>query len=244
MLKDRKDFTYETLKSYSVILQNTTEKTVVAYALRWEYPAPKGQIGIWNQSFGQSSRLLDGSKRKTNPSEDKRGLTIDPGEWKLVTPKSYIGSDSSVTSEAMAADQGYRTYLQSVVSRLGQGDLTVTLDGAFFEDGTFVGPDRSGYCDIFKAEVSAKHDLMARVVTASKTGQGLAQVAAEIESSLPASPQDYLRSGATPSDLYEYYKSRYAQEFLNVRKKLGDEAALGLAYHHSFEHPPAIVKKD
>ncbi len=243
VLNGRHDFTYESLKPYSVILQNNSHKAVVAYSVRWEYPAPKGQIGIWDQSFGQGSRLLDGGKRKTNPSDDKRGLTIDPGEWKLITPKSYIGSESKVTSEALAADQGYRTYLESVANRMGSSDLTVTLDGAFFEDGTFVGPDRVGYFDIFKADVTARHDLMARVVAAGKTGQGLAQVASEIDSSLPASRKNELHPGATPSDYYEYYKSVYATEFLGVRNKLGDQGALGIAYFHSFEHPP-VFKKD
>jgi hypothetical protein len=244
VLKDRKDFTYETLKSYSIILQNMTRKTVVAYSIRWEYPAPNGRIGTWDQSFGQSSGLLDGHKRKTNPSDDKEGLTIAPGEWKLITPKSYIGSESRVTSEKLAAHQGYRSYLQSVASQLGQGDLTVALDGAFFNDGTFVGPDRTGYFDIFKAEVTAKHDLMAQVVTASKTGQGLGQVASEIESSLPASRQNDSHPGTTPAEYYQYYRSRYAQEFLGIRNKLGDQSALGYAYFHSFEHPPVLVKKD
>ena len=215
----------------------------MAYSLRWEYPAPKGQIGTWDQSIGQGSRLLDGGKRKTNPSDDKRGPTIDPGEWKLITPKSYIGNDTSVEPSALAADQGYRTYLQSIVTRLGGGHLTVTLDGAFFEDGTFVGPDRIGYFDIFKAQVTARHDLMARVVAANKAGQGLAQVASEIETSLPASRNE-LRAGATPADHYEHYKNLYATEFLNVRKKLGDQGALGLAHFYSFEHPPVLVKKD
>jgi hypothetical protein len=244
MLKDRKDFTYETLKPYSVILENTTRKTVVAYALRWEYPAPKGQVGTWDRCFGQPSGLLDGTKRKTDPSDDKRGLSIAPGEWKLITPESYIGRESRVTSERLAADQGYRTSLQSVASQLGQGDLTVTLDGAFFNDGTFVGPDRTGYFEIFKAEVTAKHDLLIRVVAASKTGQGLAQVASEIESSLPASRQNDPLPGTTPAEYYQYYKNFYAREFLDVRNKLGDEGALGLAYYHSFEHPPVLVKKD
>jgi hypothetical protein len=242
VLNGRKDFTFETLKPYSVILQNTSQKTVVAYSLRWEYPAPKGQIGIWDRSFGQGSRLLDGGKRKTNGADDKRGPTIGPGEWKLITPKSYIGTESRVTSDAQAADQGYRTYLKSVADRLGGGELTVTLDGAFFEDGTFVGPDRAGYFDIFKADVTARHDLMTRVVAAGKTGQGLAQVASEIESALPAQKTP-LRPGATPADYYEYYKYQYATEFLNVRKQRGDQDALGIAYFHSFEHPP-VFKKD
>jgi hypothetical protein len=241
-LNGRKDFNFETLKPYSVILHNTSQKTVVAYSLRWEYPAPKGQIGIWDQSFGQGSRLLDGGKRKTNALDDKRGPTIDPGEWKLVTPKSYIGAESRVTSDAQAADQGYRTYLESVANRLGSGGLSVTLDGAFFEDGTFVGPDRAGYFDIFKADVTARHDLMARVTAAGKTGQGLAQVASEIESALPAQ-KPRLRSGASPGDYYEYYKNLYATEFLDVRKKLGDQGALGIAHFHSFEHPP-VFRKD
>jgi hypothetical protein len=244
VLKGRNDFTYESLKPYSVALQNKTHRTVVAYSIRWEYPAPNGKTGIWDQSFGQPSGLLDGTKRKTDPSVDKGGLTIAPGEWKLITPKSYIGSESRVTSEAEVANQGYRAYLQSVASQLSHGELTVTLDGAFFNDGTFVGPDRTGYFEIFKAEVTAKHDLLIRVVNASKAGQGLAQVASEIESSLPASRQDDPRPGTTPAEHYQYYKNFYAREFLGVRNKLGDQAALGLAYYHSFEHPPVLVKKD
>lgn len=240
-LNGRKDFTYETLKPYSVILQNRSQKTVVAYSIRWEYPAPKGQIGIWDQSFGEGSRLLDGGRRKTNPSEDKKGLTIDPGESKLITPMSYIGSESRVTPDAQAADPGYGTYLRSVSDRFSGGDLTVTLDGAFFEDATFVGPDRTGFFDIFTANVTARHDLMARVVAADKTGQGLAQVASEIESALPARKQLH-PDGTTRADYYQYYKNLYAREFLDVRNKVGDQGALGLAYFHSFEHPPVFKK--
>jgi len=242
MLNGRKDFTYETLKPYSVILHNTSQKTVVAYSLRWEYPAPKGQIGIWDQSFGQGSRLLDGGKRKTNAAEDKRGPTIDAGEWKLITPRSYIGSESRVTPDVMAADAGYRSYMQNIVDRFGSRDLTVTLDGAFFEDGTFVGLDRAGYFDIFKADVTARHDLMARVVAAGKAGHGLAQVASEIESALPAQ-KTQLRGDSNPADYYEHYKNQYATEFLNIRNKVGDEGALGIAHFHSFEHPP-VFRKD
>jgi hypothetical protein len=240
-LNGRKDFSYETLKPYSVILHNASRKTVVAYSLRWEYPAPKGQIGIWDQSFGQGTRLLDGGKRKTNAAEDRRGPTIEPGEWRLITPKSYIGSETRVTPDVMAADEGYRTYLKSIADQFGSG-VTVTLDGAFFEDGTFVGPDRTGYFDIFKADVTARHDLMSRVVAANKTGQGLAQVASEIESALPAQKQAH-PMGANPGDYYEYYKNQYATEFLNIRKKVGDEGAIGIAHFHSFEHPP-VFKKD
>jgi len=120
--------------------------------------------------------------------------------------------------------------------------LTVTLDGVFFEDGTFVGLDRAGYFDIFKADVTARHDLMARVLAAGKEGHSLAQVASEIESSLPAQ-KTQLHADANPADYYEHYKNLYAKEFLSLREKLGDQGALGLAHFHSFEHPP-VFKKD
>src|SRR5258708_34885954 len=101
VMKSRKDITYETLKPYTVILQDSSAKTVVAYSVRWEYPAPKSPTltGIWDRNFTQSTRLLDGGKRKTNPSDDKGGPTIDPGDFMLLTPRSYIGSETPTTSE-------------------------------------------------------------------------------------------------------------------------------------------------
>jgi hypothetical protein len=240
LLKDRQYFAYGMLKPYAVILENTSQKTVVAYALRWEYPAPKGQIGIWDRNFSQGTRLLDGGKRRTNASDDEMGPTIDPGQFKLITPESFIGKSRWGIQPVPESDQ-YRAYLQSIVNRFGSGNLTVTLDAVFFEDGTFAGPDRSGYFDVFKAEVMARQDLMSEIVAANSAGR-LPEVASKLEASLADAGEPILQQGASSDDFYHYYRHLYLKEFVNIRAKLGDQAALGHAYQKFYHNAPTLAK--
>jgi hypothetical protein len=243
-LKGRRDIVYETFKPYSVILQNKTEKTVVAYVVRLEFNSANGKLVSWQRYFGQVTALLDGNKRKSNPEADRAGPTIPPNAWKIVTPESYIGSESRVTSEASAANDEFRAYLQHLTSRLNQGTgMTASLDGAFFEDGTFVGQDKSGFFDIFKAEVNAKQDLMFQIVSGHRAGRDANEVVNEIKSSLPESGQPILGPGASPSDFYQYFRRLYGSEIVGIRDKLGGQAVLGHAYQQLFQNHPFLMKR-
>jgi hypothetical protein len=95
----------------------------------------------------------------------------------------------------------------------------VSIDAAFFDDGTFVGPDTSNFFAQTKAVVSAKRDflneLAAEVGNSGKTtdsfDQRLQQIATQsIES---------LDSSSTPTDYYNFFKKLCERIFANERDR-------------------------
>jgi hypothetical protein len=246
LLGDRPDPTFEALKAYSVVLYNQSTKTVVAYALRWEYTKPDGKRIHVDVTTGRVTRLLDGAAIKTKPEDDRRGPTIEPHSWAIVTPRTVLKTNSSTGGLTSHPRYGsYLSALQHLASRFSEAtDLEVNLDGAFFEDGSFAGPDRSGFFNIFQTEVNAKQKLMAYIVQSVRAGRNLDDVAEEIQASLPASPPEpSVSPDGSLGGLDEFFRHRYASEFLGVYHANGRDLALGWAYYHFFRHPPKLEKK-
>jgi hypothetical protein len=264
VLQGRSDPSYEILKPYSVILQNNSTKTLVAYAISWDCVEPDGTVTGLDKSVMQVSALLDGDRPQTDPEEkgqiqqaefavgkrtDSENLfadngAIEPGDFKIVTVESGLESLIGTKRPALReAFDGQRAFdLQLKIHGYDEDKaISVTLDGAFFEDGSFIGPDQSKFFDEFRAEVSARQNVMAYIV--NNASEGLDQVAAELQLMVSVDKFGFIHPlglGAS-SDLSKFRKSRYAAAFLNIRKKRGDEAALGWAKRQLFRNPPPFL---
>lgn len=241
ILNGRDDLLYNTFQPYSVVLWNKTGKTVVEYCLRWEFTKPDGKRVAWDMSYGDTMGLLDGSTPKAGASVGKLNAVIRPGEWMVVTPKSHLGRNSPITPVGRAAIGAYMADLQSHVGMLRtSSDLTVGLDGVFFDDGTFVGPDQSGFFDRFKAEVQANQDVANQVLSGIAKGQGVESIANQLKTSV--SPPDALLQNKGSADWYQFFKNREVSAFLRARSTYGDDNAIALARRNRFEHPPDLRK--
>ena len=118
-----------------------------------------------------------------------------------------------------------------------EGPIALTLDSVLFEDGTLVGPDKSGSFDQLTARIQAEKDVHAVL---KNGGTPSAWTALERIASGQTSP-------APEQSRSQGYRSRYqamfrasAVELLNVRSRAGDAAANDLARSSAFY--PAIVK--
>ncbi len=230
----------DALRPYSVILHNDSRQTVVAYALRWEYTNPNGKRVHVDLSDGQITRLMDGVIRKTPTEYDKVGAGIDPRSWVVATPSTVLKTSSGAGDRAK--DANYQDFLQKLVTRFSQGqDVSITLDGAFFEDGSFVGPNRSHLFENFTAEVLAKQAFVQQVVVAAQRGQSMDDVAREIQTSLPDSlAKPTLASDGTMRGDEQYYRYKYASRFLLIYHNSGQESALAWAKTHLIQNPPKL----
>lgn len=244
VLQGRTDYVFEQLRPYSVILQNTTQKIIVGYALRWEYLGPNGKRIPVDKTIGQVKALRDGLFPK---SKSTYGMTavIAPGSWRIVTPQSVVGSDTAVTSPALIANPEFVKFMAYKADKLQNAqNLTVSLDGVFFDDGTFVGPDRSAFFEVFQWELEAKQHLLEHILRAVRAGQDPDTVAAQIENSLPKiPPQTTMPTDSNASTAFKnFFTYRYAAEFLRIYRGSGREPALGWAYQNIFHHPPQLRK--
>jgi len=242
ILNGRDDLLYNTFHPYSVILWNKSGKTVVEYCLRWEFTKPDGKRVAWDMSYGDTMGLLDGPTPKAGALIGKLAAIVRPNEWTIVTPKSQLGSMSRVTPSSRASIGAYMASVQNDLGILRSGsDLTISLDGAFFDDGTFVGPDKSGFFDRFKAQVTAKQDVINQVLGAMAKGQSFESIAEQLKGSVP--PPDTLLQQTAPADWYQFFRSQDVSQFVRNRDMLGDEKAINFARKQRFEHLPNFAKE-
>lgn len=242
ILNGRDDLLYNTFQPYSVVLWNKTGKTVVEYCLRWEFTKPDGKRVAWDMSYGDTMGLLDGSTPKAGALIGKLTAIVRPNEWTIVTPKSQLGSMSQVTPSSRASIGAYMASVQNDLGILRSGsDLTISLDGAFFDDGTFVGPDQSGFFDRFKAQVTAKQDVMNQVLDGVAKGQSFESIAQQLKGSVP--PADALLQHTAAGDWYQFFRSQDVSHFVRNREMWGDEKAITLARKQRFEHLPNFAKE-
>jgi len=153
------------------------------------------------------SALLDGGRRRIDREKgtmiftiehSKEGImdsetllesdgSLDPGDFEMITFESQIRRRAVSTALVERDDSQIRFELELKVHGYDEcTHVSAALDGAFFEDGSFVGPDRSRFFDKFESELNASQDVTAYI--ANNSDQGLDHVAAQLQSMLIQSP--------------------------------------------------------
>ncbi|HEX8174115.1 MAG TPA: hypothetical protein VF543_03230 [Pyrinomonadaceae bacterium] len=237
VLKGKPNEVVDNLKPFSVFVENRGKQTVVAYLIQWCFTREDGTNDCYNQAVVNPRALMEGEDL---PSEyDEQTEKIKPNAARFC---SIVSPDSSGPirfeisrneAERIKAGERYdrQTLLQRFRSQLATNysDITITIDGAFFDDGTFVGPDNTGFFAQTKAAIDAKRDLLNEIASGlTNPGQTKDDVFKKIEATADQ-PNISLDSSATPTDFYNFNKKLYATEILQMRKAVGNDAALTYA---------------
>lgn len=232
----------EVLKPFTVLIVNQSGKALVAYSVRWEYTKPTGERIHVDVSNGHIRRLLDGTTKRTDADEDRGAESVESGSWMIVTPRTSL--KSSLGAQNRARQSGYVASLSNLASRLAAGtDVVATLDGAFFEDGSFVGSDKAGYFETFKSKVDEQQAIADYVMKSFESGRSLEDLARELENSLPKKrPRLEAKPDGSISGLNELYRYEYTSDFLSAYRRSGPDSAVAWAYYYSFRQPPNLRK--
>jgi hypothetical protein len=101
--------------------------------------------------------------------------------------------------------------------------VTITLDGVFFEDGSFVGPDASQFFESTKAIVDAQRDLLEWFIKAVRKREGKRESTDIVFSEMEAMVKEMPRptGQGSPADFYKSEKLGLAEEILRMRDKIG-----------------------
>lgn len=230
---------YTDLEPFAVILRNNTEKYVVGYAVRWEFTQPNGQRVHWDHTQSQATFLLDRGLHKRDVVTARKGPLVPPHSFRFMTPEHNLGPDSELPQWTTN-----ESYLSHRAAQLAVGaDLQISLDGAFFDDGTFVGPNQSGYFELFKAEVDTKQELFDKVMSEIAAGKRVEQVLDDVEASLPTQDPG-LSEPLIPATFAQYYRRRHAEELIGIRKAAGARAAVDHARRERFVRRPNLTRAD
>lgn len=235
-LKGESNEVVDTLKPFSVFLENKGEQTVVAYVIQWCFTKPDGGNQYYRKVVVNAQALTEGENLS---SEVRRQAgQVEPNSAIFLSLLSPNGSGILRTEvspkEAEEFKQGKRFDQRSLWQRFSAQaekytEITVTLDAAFFEDGTFVGPDTTNFFEQTQAIVNAKRDFL------NELSAGLSDSSRDKDSlygrlrETANQPIDSLDSKSTPADFYDYFKQLSAIEFLRMKDVQGEAGAIEMA---------------
>jgi hypothetical protein len=232
----------EAVKLYSFFVKNTGHQAVVAYKIRWECRKADGTV-IYKDSSVSSAWIFAGPGEDVKKNLRRADSVIGPNStwfYSLALAPRRLGN----SSHALEKREGWAAVVKNDDSqgqkpapdRAGAVELlnaelskytsiTIILDGVFFEDGTFAGPDAAGLFGAIKAEVDAKRDLFREVQRGKQQGKSEEEIFHAIDDTANAADVD-LGLDSTPSDYYKFHKKLYARELLNQREFLGADEVI------------------
>jgi len=238
------------LKPFSFFIENKSNQTVVAYMVQWCFTKPDGATQCYRQSLTNPRALMDGD----NLSDDmmKQSGRVRPGATRFFSLVAPDGSGGfSVPARPEELEQLKRgvfpdraTLFQRYSAELSKySDLTVSIDGAFFDDGAFIGPDTTGFFEETKAQISAKYDLLNVIAQGVSRGKSKDEIFKDLEDTANQ-PEVRLNSQSSSADYYNHFKRHYAGDILRSRNVVGDEKALASALRPTKKPWRVLRKKD
>jgi hypothetical protein len=249
-MKDEPSGTVEALRPFSFFLINESRESLVAYLVEWCFTKADGTNDCYRKAVAIPQALMEGENGRSDVNaKDSR---VRPGSavlLSLVSPQATSPFRLPVSKdEADSFRQGIRPDRNDIFQRYVRElakytDVTVSIDGAFFEDGTFVGEDRSGFFGQIKAQADAKRDLLHELALDSSTNLKSRNRPFDYLEAVANRPAPGLNYKSTPADYYDFYRNFYAKEILSSRNFLGDEKALATALRASKTAWRVLAKK-
>lgn len=240
----------ESLNPFSVFIKNSGNKTVVAYALRWQMVRADGQV-IQNTTSYSEPGVLMGNEMPNNPAF-KHIDAIEPGAVRCFSWDSPIREDTSQPlggGDAPVSGKLSPNQFKDPIARRDNiraelslaTDLTVSLDGVFFDDGTFIGPNITGFFERIQSVVNAKVDLLREIEIASQTGT--VEQAIENITVKSKGPDVVLAMNSSAEDYYNCYTKLFATEIANMT---GAYDKQGLVAHlvNSYKRRRTLLRKE
>lgn len=216
---------FESLSPYSVFLKNETEKTIVACQLKWDLVAPSGEVETETTGFITLWRLMN------QGASGIGGETVEPKSAKLFFPSNVANAVIDSLSRADGRTNSSvnllrAAHLDELATELSQSaSITVSIDGVFFDDGTFVGSDSTHFFDYVVSLRDARIDLF-REMEREALQDGNVGRAFETAKHLVGASETKLRPNSTPTELYSFHKKKVAEEVLQMKQKAGEEKTL------------------
>ena len=153
------------LLPYSLVLQNNTQHTIVAYTLYLSFVDHVGHSSGHNRMY-------------FNLESKSNGMEVEPGSVRLVTPIDALHPSTNVTGAGMGP--GAATMLTSRIA--AQKRVTVSLDLLVFDTGQVFGKDEFQTLSYLRGYISGGQEAANLVEIGLSGGSSLANIAAQLGS--------------------------------------------------------------
>jgi len=202
----------ERLRPFSVVVKNTSQRTIVAFGIRWTKRHSAGNVATDDGMYMQPHGLLDGGRvHYDRPLE----AVIHPVASRLITIAGMV--------QTIAEFKTFSLHPLPDVSRWSIEK--VELDSAVFDDGEAIGPDKLEVVKRLKARVDAQQDLLEEVSNRVANGELLHSVLQELQKTALSQAQPRTLTKLNPDDVYGLVRQQYLDELAATETNVGEEAA-------------------
>lgn len=215
-----------------VFIKNLGSKRMIAYSLKWELLKDDGRVVTKTRSYSREDILMG----KEAPEDPSDRIILRPNAARLFSLAGYgDGQEISLTPNSKTAAESdteipqklERTgLLTGVAKELNRTvGVTVTLDGAFFEDGTFVGPNTSGFFERTSMQIDAKNHIVQEMLRRLNQGDAPADIMKYLSAKADTLGEANAPAGhrAKPEEIYKYEEKRFLDDALGIRAFAGDD---------------------
>jgi hypothetical protein len=215
-----------------VFIKNLGNKRMIAYSLKWELLKDDGRVVTKTRSYSREDILMG----KEAPEDPSDRIILRPNAARLFSLAGYgDGQEISLTPASKTGAKSDTDFLQKVEQTgllTGVGKelshtvgVTVTLDGAFFEDGTFVGPNTSGFFERTTMQIDAKNHMIQEILRRLNQGDRPADVMKYLSAKADTLGEANSPAGrsAKPEEIYKYEEKRFLDDALGIRAFAGDD---------------------
>ena len=161
-----------TIDPYSVLLKNTSSRAVVGYSINWQCFDGKTESANRDMSHDRKFSNSLGFAFMYGEESERRAVlknadeVIQPNSTWLISPNFPARKMSGAVEEvSIGLDQAALAEVQAACPT-----MTVTADGIFFDDGTFIGPDANNFFAKVKTQMDARYELLQGVQSDLKSG--------------------------------------------------------------------------
>jgi hypothetical protein len=222
LVKSKEGTTAADLPPYSVFLNNTSGRSVVGHSIIWECVDKKGSTVYKSGSNIISYVFLHGDESERNKVMAGAAEIIGPNSTWFISldgPALRVdGNSEGQTEESMFVPQA-----QEISKEFSK--VTIAVDGLFFDDGTFLGADTTGFFTEVESQMDARYEVLNEVESGLRAGAKVEEIFSKLE--LRAS-QPKPQLGETPSriECMNNFRVLFAQNVLGMKNVFGTEKAI------------------
>jgi hypothetical protein len=204
-----------------VFLQNTSKQSIVGYRITWACIDKAGIADVRDKSKIISYVFLHGDK-----AERIQAMAGDVG---VIEPNStwFISLDGPTRRiQETGAGQGLMpgSYITPQISNQWS-KLTISVDGVFFDDGTFVGPDTMALFNEEESELDARYEILSKVESDLKSGVRVEDVFKKLEQ-IAGQSMPELAESPSRAEYLNFFKRMFAKNILGMKHLYGTERAI------------------
>ena len=205
-----------------VFLKNTSKHSVVGYRITWECVDKAGIADVRDKSDIISYVFLHGDE-----SDRVQAMACDAG---VMEPNStwFISLDRPTQRvQDVGAGQTERWIPGPELQRISKqcSKVMISLDGFFFDDGTFLGPDTREFFNEVESQMDARHEILSKVESDLKSGVRVDDIFRKLEQ-IAGQPRPELPELPSRAEYMSFFRIVFAKDILGMKNVFGTEKAI------------------